>query len=161
MTNSPYATEAPKKQHSNKGHQPSKKNHSNKSNAKRPVPDTSKLTLESILNPEPLQPARHITQAEASALHFTDFQISDSLKARITAAGFVTPTPVQAGAIPPALEGDDILATASTGTGKTLSFLIPMIERLDEISDPSVRGKKNPVLALILLPTRELAMQVL
>ena len=121
----------------------------------------STLTLESILNPEPLKPARHITQEQASASHFTDFQISDKLKQRLTAAGFLTPTPVQAGAIPPALEGEDILATASTGTGKTLSFLVPMIERLDEISQPSNRNKKNPVLALILLPTRELAMQVL
>ena len=68
---------------------------------------------------------------------------------------------MQAGAIPPALEGEDILATASTGTGKTLSFLIPMIERMEEISKPSIKGKKNPILALILLPTRELAMQVL
>ncbi len=127
----------------------------------QPKPDTSSLTLDSILNPEPLKPARLITQDEAAALHFTDFAISDSLKQRIAAAGFVTPTPVQAGAIPPALEGEDILATASTGTGKTLSFLVPMIERLDEISTPSARGKKNPVLALILLPTRELAMQVL
>jgi ATP-dependent RNA helicase RhlE len=123
----------------------------------------STLTLDSILNPEPLQVSRTITSTTetASAITFTDFQISDSLKARLTAAGFVTPTPVQAGAIPPALEGDDILATASTGTGKTLSFLIPMIERLEEISVPSTRGKKTPVLSLILLPTRELAMQVL
>jgi ATP-dependent RNA helicase RhlE len=121
----------------------------------------STLTLDSILNPEPLQISRHITATADPALHFTSFDISDSLKARLTAAGFVTPTPVQAGAIPPALEGDDILATASTGTGKTLSFLIPMIERLEEISVPSTRGKRSPVLALILLPTRELAMQVL
>jgi ATP-dependent RNA helicase RhlE len=123
----------------------------------------STLTLESILNPEPLTPSRHITQTEASAsaLHFTDFAVSDSLKQRLTAAGFITPTPVQAGAIPPALEGDDILATASTGTGKTLSFLVPMIDRLEEISTASTKGKRGPVLALILLPTRELAMQVL
>jgi ATP-dependent RNA helicase RhlE len=121
----------------------------------------STLTLDSILNPEPLKPARHITQAEASAVHFTDFAISESLKQRLTAAGFITPTPVQAGAIPPALEGEDILATASTGTGKTLSFLVPMIERLEAISQPSTKAKKNPILALILLPTRELAMQVL
>ena len=142
----------------------SNRSHSNDSASKpesQPRPDTSGLTLDSILNPEPLKPARLITQDEAAALHFTDFAISDSLKQRIAAAGFVTPTPVQAGAIPPALEGEDILATASTGTGKTLSFLVPMIERLDEISTPSARGKKNPILALILLPTRELAMQVL
>jgi ATP-dependent RNA helicase RhlE len=108
-----------------------------------------------------MQVARHITQTEASALHFTDFSITQSLKDRLTAAGFIKPTPVQAGAIPPALEGDDILATASTGTGKTLSFLVPMIDRLESISQPSVKSKKAPILALILLPTRELAMQVL
>ena len=122
----------------------------------------STLTLESILNPEPLTPSRTIVATdEATTVTFTDFDISQSLKDRLSAAGFVTPTPVQAGAIPPALEGDDILATASTGTGKTLSFLIPMIDRLEEISKPSTRGAKNPILALILLPTRELAMQVL
>ena len=121
----------------------------------------STLTLESILNPEPLTPSRHITQNEASALQFSDFDLSQSLKDRLTAAGFIKPTPVQAGAIPPALEGDDILATASTGTGKTLSFLVPMIDRLENISQPSTKAKKNPILSLILLPTRELAMQVL
>jgi ATP-dependent RNA helicase RhlE len=122
---------------------------------------THSLTLESILNPEPLVPARRITQEEASAVHFNDFEISQSLKDRLAAAKFVTPTPVQAGAIPPALEGEDILATASTGTGKTLSFLVPMIDRLESISQPSTKAKKNHILALILLPTRELAMQVL
>ncbi len=94
-------------------------------------------------------------------VQFSDFAISDSLKQRLTAARFVTPTPVQAAAIPPALEQKDILATASTGTGKTLSFLIPMIERMDATSVPSTRGKRGPIRSLILLPTRELAMQVL
>ncbi len=94
-------------------------------------------------------------------VRFTDFNISDSLKTRLTNAGFTMPTPVQAKAIPPALEGSDILATASTGTGKTLSFLIPMIQRMDATSAPSTKGKRGPIRALILLPTRELAMQVL
>ncbi|WP_255462348.1 DEAD/DEAH box helicase [Granulicella sp. WH15] len=94
-------------------------------------------------------------------VHFADFNISDSLKQRLAAGGFNTPTPVQAKAIPPALEGRDILATASTGTGKTLSFLIPMIERMDANSVPSSKGKRGPIRSLILLPTRELAMQVL
>ncbi len=163
MNPSSSVSDAPRKQRSNnhKGHGKSQGKHGSKPQSKAPALDTSKLTLDSILNPEPLPPARHVTQDEASALHFTDFAISPELKQRLSTAGFVTPTPVQAGAIPPALAGDDILATASTGTGKTLSFLVPMVERLNEISDPSVRGKKNPVLALILLPTRELAMQVL
>ena len=94
-------------------------------------------------------------------VQFADFAISDSLKQRLSAARFTTPTPVQAAAIPPALEQKDILATASTGTGKTLSFLIPMIERMDATSVPSTRGKRGPIRSLILLPTRELAMQVL
>jgi ATP-dependent RNA helicase RhlE len=94
-------------------------------------------------------------------IRFTGFNISDSLKNRLTNAGYTTPTPVQAKAIPPALEGNDILATASTGTGKTLSFLIPMIQRMDATSVPSTKGKRGPIRALILLPTRELAMQVL
>jgi ATP-dependent RNA helicase RhlE len=105
--------------------------------------------------------ASSVTASEPKSQVFNDFALTPSLKARLAQAGFVTPTPVQAGAIPPALEGEDILATASTGTGKTLSFLIPMIDRLEEISEASTKSKKSPILALILLPTRELAMQVL
>jgi ATP-dependent RNA helicase RhlE len=73
--------------------------------------------------------------------------------ARLDANKFETPTPVQAACIPPALEGRDVLATAQTGTGKTLGFLIPIIERLQK---EEARGAQ----ALIVLPTRELAMQV-
>jgi ATP-dependent RNA helicase RhlE len=84
---------------------------------------------------------------------FSDFNISEALKKRISSLNFITPTPVQAGAIPPALEGKDVLATAQTGTGKTLSFLIPILERL-------AKTESRTATALILLPTRELAMQV-
>src|SRR5204862_7138257 len=108
--------------------------------------------------PSPPQPTPGTVNPLRLALlddvRFTDFNISDSLKNRLTNAGFITPTPVQAKAIPPALEGNDILATASTGTGKTLSFLIPMIQRLDATSAPSTKGKRGPIRALILLPTR-------
>ena len=75
--------------------------------------------------------------------------------ARLNANKFETPTPVQAGCIPPALEGRDVLATAQTGTGKTLGFLIPIVEMLQS---SAARGPAAQ--ALILLPTRELAMQV-
>ena len=94
-------------------------------------------------------------------VHFDDFDISSKLKDKLRAAGFRTPTPVQAKAIPPALEERDILATASTGTGKTLSFLIPMIELMDRYPLELQKGQKSPIRSLILLPTRELAMQVL
>ena len=65
----------------------------------------------------------------------------------------MTPTPVQAATIPHGVAGQDVLATAQTGTGKTLAFLIPVMEQL-------VREKKPGVTALVLVPTRELAMQV-
>jgi ATP-dependent RNA helicase RhlE len=93
--------------------------------------------------------------------HFDDFAISAILKQKLSAAGFHIPTPVQAKAIPPALEGRDILATAQTGTGKTLSFLIPMIEHMDRNPLRLEKGQRKPIRSLILLPTRELAMQVL
>jgi ATP-dependent RNA helicase RhlE len=85
---------------------------------------------------------------------FSQFNLSATLQARLNANNFITPTPVQDGAIPPALEGRDVLATAQTGTGKTLSFLIPIVEMLQHTPE------RNAAQALILLPTRELAMQV-
>jgi ATP-dependent RNA helicase RhlE len=85
---------------------------------------------------------------------FSQFNLSATLQARLDANNFITPTPVQDGAIPPALEGRDVLATAQTGTGKTLSFLIPIVEMLQHTPE------RNAAQALILLPTRELAMQV-
>jgi ATP-dependent RNA helicase RhlE len=80
--------------------------------------------------------------------------LSAGLQQKLAQFNFTTPTPVQASAIPPALEGKDVLATAQTGTGKTLAFLIPMIEHL------AAAGLPKKVSALILVPTRELAMQV-
>jgi ATP-dependent RNA helicase RhlE len=79
--------------------------------------------------------------------------LSAGLQQKLAAAHFTTPTPVQQLAIPHALEGKDVLATAQTGTGKTLAFLVPIMEKLATLP---ARG----VNALILVPTRELAMQV-
>ena len=84
---------------------------------------------------------------------FTDLPLCAALQQRLAAAQFITPTPVQAEAIPHALEGKDLVATAQTGTGKTLAFLIPVIEAMEK----SAGGK---IEALVLVPTRELAMQV-
>jgi ATP-dependent RNA helicase RhlE len=84
---------------------------------------------------------------------FTELPISSYMKERLAHARFSTPTPVQAAAIPEALEGKDVLATAQTGTGKTLAFLVPVIEQL-------LKHKTPGIAALVLVPTRELAMQV-
>ncbi|HKM46263.1 MAG TPA: DEAD/DEAH box helicase [Terriglobales bacterium] len=84
---------------------------------------------------------------------FTELPLSAQLQQKLAAAQFITLTPIQARAISPALEGKDVIGTAQTGTGKTLAFLIPILEMLRQ--SPS----KN-ISALVLLPTRELAMQV-
>ena len=84
---------------------------------------------------------------------FSELPLSSALQQKLAAAQFTTPTPIQARAIPPALEGKDVIGTAQTGTGKTLAFLIPILEMLN-------RAPSRQASALILLPTRELAMQV-
>jgi len=84
---------------------------------------------------------------------FTDLPLSAALQQRLAARQFITPTPVQEQAIPPALEGKDVLATAQTGTGKTLAFLIPVISMLE-------RSTGRNIETLVLVPTRELAIQV-
>src|SRR3989454_7863197 len=89
---------------------------------------------------------------------FTDLPLSAALQQKLAAAQFVTPTPIQASAIPPALAGKDVIGTAQTGTGKTLAFLIPIIEMLR--AESSKQESSKNVRALVLLPTRELAMQV-
>jgi ATP-dependent RNA helicase RhlE len=84
---------------------------------------------------------------------FTELPLSAALQQKLAASKFTTLTPIQAQAIAPALKGKDIIGTAQTGTGKTLAFLIPVIEMLNRDSSPQPS-------ALVLLPTRELAMQV-
>lgn len=83
---------------------------------------------------------------------FADFALNDKTKATLQYLGLVTPTAIQDQAIPPALEGRDIIGLANTGTGKTAAFLLPIIEKL------SYEPTRNSV--LILTPTRELAQQI-
>jgi len=89
---------------------------------------------------------------------FTELPLSAALQQKLAAAQFITLTPIQARAIAPALEGKDVIGTAQTGTGKTLAFLIPIIEMLRAESAKADSAKS--VKALVLLPTRELAQQV-
>ena len=84
---------------------------------------------------------------------FSELPLSPALQRKLAAAQFSNLTPIQERAIPPALEGRDVIGTAQTGTGKTLAFLIPLIETLS-------REPARHTITLVLLPTRELAMQV-
>ena len=99
-----------------------------------------------------VQTARMIEREEYVASHqFIDFDVSDLIKANLTAKGFVTPSPIQDQTIPLALTGCDIIGIANTGTGKTAAFAIPIIHKL--MNAPGSR-------ALIIAPTRELAQQI-
>ena len=85
------------------------------------------------------------------AVKFLD-ELSDDVRRAIADMGYEEATPIQAAAIPPILEGKDVIGQAQTGTGKTAAFGIPLVESLD----PTVRE----VQALVLCPTRELALQI-
>lgn len=95
-----------------------------------------------------------MTKTAEQPQKFEDFDISPEMSAALRNAGYTEPTPVQAGVIPVALEGNDVIGQARTGTGKTASFVIPILEQLD----PPKRSAGPQ--ALILVPTRELAVQV-
>jgi ATP-dependent RNA helicase RhlE len=95
-------------------------------------------------------PSRKKTNRMAT---FAELPLSSALQRKLAAAQFITLTPIQERAIAPALEGRDVIGTAQTGTGKTLAFLIPLIETLQ-------KELTTCTTALVLLPTRELAMQV-
>ena len=86
---------------------------------------------------------------------FEDLGLSEKVLQAVTASGYTTPTPIQAQAIPSALEGRDVLGIAQTGTGKTAAFTLPMLSRLEK-----GRARARMPRTLILEPTRELAAQV-
>lgn len=91
-------------------------------------------------------------------MNFTDLQLIDPILKALDEEGYTTPTPIQQQAIPPVLEGNDLLGCAQTGTGKTAAFAIPIIQRL-YLSRETER-KRKLISTLILTPTRELAIQI-
>jgi ATP-dependent RNA helicase SrmB len=87
---------------------------------------------------------------------FSELELDESLLKALESKGFTRPTAIQAAAIPPALEGRDVLGSAPTGTGKTAAYLLPVLQHLLDFP----RKKSGPPRILILTPTRELAVQV-
>jgi ATP-dependent RNA helicase SrmB len=87
---------------------------------------------------------------------FSELELDENLLEALQDKGFTRPTAIQAAAIPPALDGRDILGSAPTGTGKTAAYLLPALQHLLDFP----RKKSGPPRILILTPTRELAMQV-
>ena len=90
-------------------------------------------------------------------MSFNSLGLSDALLKAISKKGYTTPSPIQQKAIPPILEGKDVLASAQTGTGKTAGFTLPILQILSQ----GQQLRQRPIRALILTPTRELAAQIL
>lgn len=91
-------------------------------------------------------------------MEFSQLHLNKQLLAAVKCCGYAEPTPIQRETIPPVLLGRDVLGCAQTGTGKTAAFALPILQRLYEEGKPE--GKKRPIRALILTPTRELALQI-
>src|SRR5215472_8809868 len=89
-----------------------------------------------------------------SAGGFADLALAPELLHALTGLGYEEPTPIQRAAIPPLLEGRDLVGQAATGTGKTAAFALPVLQRVLRES------RRREPLALVLVPTRELAVQV-
>src|SRR5450830_470465 len=96
----------------------------------------------------------------APTVSFADFGLAPDILRALTEQGYSHPTPIQAQAIPVVLQGRDVMGAAQTGTGKTAGFSLPIIQLLLAHASSSMSPARHPVRALILTPTRELAVQV-
>ena len=95
-----------------------------------------------------------------ASITFADFGLDPRVQKAIGEQGYNTPTPIQAQAIPHVLAGKDLMGAAQTGTGKTAAFVLPIIQKLLPGSSSSASPARHPIRALVLTPTRELAVQV-
>ncbi len=95
-----------------------------------------------------------------SVTSFVELGLSPEILRAVTESGYTTPTPIQAQAIPVVMAGRDVMGGAQTGTGKTAGFGLPILHRLQPQANVSPSPARHPVRALILAPTRELAIQV-
>ncbi|MBI5891299.1 MAG: DEAD/DEAH box helicase [Nitrosomonadales bacterium] len=95
-----------------------------------------------------------------NTVSFADLKLAPEILKALTESGYTIPTPIQAQAIPVVLEGHDLMAGTQTGTGKTAAFALPMLQKLMPLASSSTSPARHPVRALILVPTRELAIQV-
>ncbi len=105
-------------------------------------------------------PAAASAPAAPATVRFADFGLAPGILRALTDQGYEHPTPIQAQAIPVVLKGGDVMGAAQTGTGKTAGFSLPIIQLLLAQANTSMSPARHPVRALVLTPTRELAVQV-
>ena len=101
------------------------------------------------------------TAATTSAtITFADFGLDPKIQKAVLEQGYTIPTPIQAQSIPHVLAGSDLMGAAQTGTGKTAAFVLPIIQKILRHASSSASPARHPIRALVLTPTRELAVQV-
>jgi ATP-dependent RNA helicase RhlE len=98
--------------------------------------------------------------ATPATITFADFGLDPKIQKAVSEQGYNTPTPIQAQAIPHVLAGSDLMGAAQTGTGKTAAFVLPIIQKILHHASSSASPARHPIRALVLTPTRELAVQV-
>src|SRR6201999_4386300 len=122
------------------------------------MPDTSAPPADT---PDvPGQTTTAAASTAANAVSFDSFGLAPEIRKAVAEQGYTKPTPIQAQAIPVVLSGRDVMGAAQTGTGKTASFSLPILQRLLPLASNSASPARHPIRALILTPTRELADQV-
>ncbi len=104
-------------------------------------------------------PSVHDT-APPATITFADFGLDPQIQKAVSEQGYTIPTPIQAQAIPHVLAGRDLMGAAQTGTGKTAAFVLPIIQQILRHASNSASPARHPIRALVLTPTRELAVQV-
>jgi ATP-dependent RNA helicase RhlE len=117
-----------------------------------PVADNSRRMDESTALVE--------VEAAVAAPRFDTLPLDPKLLRAVAASGYMAMTPIQAKAIPIVLEGRDVMGAAQTGTGKTAAFTLPLLQKMMRNENASASPARHPVRALVLAPTRELAIQV-
>jgi ATP-dependent RNA helicase RhlE len=95
-----------------------------------------------------------------ATITFADFGLDPKIQKAVSEQGYSIPTPIQAQAIPHVLSGSDLMGAAQTGTGKTAAFVLPIIQKILRHASSSASPARHPIRALVLTPTRELAVQV-
>jgi ATP-dependent RNA helicase RhlE len=95
-----------------------------------------------------------------ASITFADFGLDPKIQKAVLEQGYNTPTPIQAQSIPHVLAGSDLMGAAQTGTGKTAAFVLPIIQKILRHASNSASPARHPIRALVLTPTRELAVQV-
>jgi superfamily II DNA/RNA helicase len=107
-----------------------------------------------------MEVSKETTPALEAATSFDELGLAAPILAAVKEMGYKTPTPIQSQAIPLVLAGRDLMAQAQTGTGKTAAFVLPLLQKMVAHANASASPARHPVRALVLAPTRELAIQV-